>query len=372
MASNTATVTVYGSSIVDNPSVSTNSGGGHGGTATLQGGTQVFQSDDIVVIEVQNVNGQGEVTGGSRIVSVTVYENATAYYHGVAKYTYGPMNPGQSANIQADVSGLGDTYMRFNANVLVSSTPGAPRLNQLFVAPDVDLAAGLANGGRVTFGRNTDMDYDHNGQIHGGLEQGNGNFNGAPGVRIVICLTRGTRIDTPRGPVPIEELEAGDLVTTLDHGPQPIRWIGARRVTGRGSNCPVRIRAGALGNMRDLRVSPNHRMLLSGPQAELLFGTSEVLVAAKFLVDDRQVLNDPCDEVEYFHFLFDGHQIVFAEGAPTESLYPGRVALDALGEASRAEILALFPELAGPLPGPHLSRYAVSRGEATALARRAG
>ncbi|MBL9056263.1 MAG: Hint domain-containing protein, partial [Rhodobacteraceae bacterium] len=42
-----------------------------------------------------------------------------------------------------------------------------------------------------------------------------------------ICFLRGTRITTPDGPRAIEDLAEGDLVTTLDHGPQPIRWIGS-------------------------------------------------------------------------------------------------------------------------------------------------
>lgn len=370
------TFAVYGYSVVADPSVSTRSGGGTGGSATLKGGTQIFEDDDIIVFSATNTSDDGELRSNSGISKVVVYDNAHDYYHGIAKYTYTPMNPGQTANIQSDLSGMGDTYLRFNANVLVSSDPSAPDFNQLFVAPTKDLGAALENGGTVTFTNHTDVDYNGNGQIEPGtLEKGNGKFNGGAGsgvpdpTTIVICLTRGTRIDTPDGPRAIEDLTEGDLVTTLDHGPQPIRWIGSRRVAGTGSNCPVRIRKGVLGNLRDLRVSPNHRMLISGPRAELLFGVREVFVAAKFLVDDSHVLNDPSPEVDYFHMLFDDHQVVFAEGAPTESLYPGKVALDALSADSRAEILALFPELDDPASPALMSRYEVTRFEACVLRR---
>jgi len=101
-----------------------------------------------------------------------------------------------------------------------------------------------------------------------------------------------------------------------------------------------------LGNTRDLRVSPQHRMLLGGWQAQMLFGDDEVLVAAKHLVNDSTILRVEGGEVEYFHMLFDTHEIVFASGAPSESFHPGQIGWGALAEEARAEILELFPELA--------------------------
>ncbi len=166
------------------------------------------------------------------------------------------------------------------------------------------------------------------------------------GMDSVICFARGTMIDTAAGEKPIESLEVGDLVRTADHDYQPIRWIGASKVQAIGNIAPILIKAGTLGNSRDLRVSPQHRMLLGGWQAEMLFGTDEVLVAAKHLVNDSTILRVEGGEVEYFHMLFDTHEIVFAEGAPSESFHPGQEGWGALAEEARAEILALFPELA--------------------------
>ena len=77
-----------------------------------------------------------------------------------------------------------------------------------------------------------------------------------------------------------------------------------------------------------------------------MFGTDEVLVAAKqlLLVEGIDIAQD-LDGVTYVHLLFDDHQVVWSNGAETESLHPGRNALDMAGEAAREEILALFPEL---------------------------
>ena len=161
-----------------------------------------------------------------------------------------------------------------------------------------------------------------------------------------LCFAQGTWVTTPSGQVPIEELAAGDMVVTMDHGPQPIRWIGSSKRPATGNMAPILIRKGALGNTRDLRVSPQHRMLLSGWHAEVLFGEREVLATAKSLVNDHSILREEGGEVEYFHMLFDTHEIVYAEGAPSESFHPGAEGWKALDKPTRNEILELFPQLA--------------------------
>ncbi|MEM8755031.1 MAG: Hint domain-containing protein, partial [Pseudomonadota bacterium] len=112
---------------------------------------------------------------------------------------------------------------------------------------------------------------------------------------------------------------------------------------------PIRIRAGALGPGapgRDLLVSPQHRVLVGGPIARRMFGEGELLVPAKHLVGlgGIDVALD-VETVEYRHILFDRHEIVFSEGAATESFFPGAEAMKTLAAPQRAELLSLFPEL---------------------------
>ncbi|MEM7241716.1 MAG: Hint domain-containing protein [Pseudomonadota bacterium] len=143
----------------------------------------------------------------------------------------------------------------------------------------------------------------------------------------------------------MEKLKIGDLVKTADHGFQPIKWIGNRRVPATGNMAPIEIQKGALGNNRRLRVSPQHRILIGGPNATLLFGAQEVLVPAKALVNDQTIRQIEGDEVDYFHILFDTHEIVISEGLKTESFHPGLSGFGAMPDETRAEILEIFPEL---------------------------
>jgi Ca2+-binding RTX toxin-like protein len=162
---------------------------------------------------------------------------------------------------------------------------------------------------------------------------------------VIVCFTRGTMIETDTGEIAIEELVGGDMVMTKDNGMQELRWIGSRKVPATGKLAPIMIKAGAMANDRDLLVSPQHRMVVEGWKPELLFGEREVLAAAKHLVNNDTIYIQSGGMVEYFHMLFDTHQIVFANGASSESFHPGEMGMSALAVDARDEIYTLFPEL---------------------------
>lgn len=165
-------------------------------------------------------------------------------------------------------------------------------------------------------------------------------------IECVICLTPGALILTTAGLRSVETLRAGDMVVTRDNGPQAIRWIGRTAVSGTGEFAPVRLRKGAVPGMtEDLLVSPQHRMLLQTSRAEMLFGASEVLTAAKHMVDGTRAVVEPVEEVTYIHMLFDRHEVIFANGAATESFHPASYSLGGVAEATRDELFAIFPDL---------------------------
>ncbi|MEP3918211.1 Hint domain-containing protein [Ascidiaceihabitans sp.] len=170
----------------------------------------------------------------------------------------------------------------------------------------------------------------------------------------VMCFTRGALIETAHGPRPVEALQAGDEICVAKGGTKPLRWVRASHVDVRAlarnpKLAPVRICAGALGEglpKRDLLVSRQHRMLVRSRVSERMFGTKEALIAAIRLTELPGIYVDEATcEVEYFHILFDEHEIIWAEGAPSESLFAGAEALKSVPQAARDELITLFPDL---------------------------
>ena len=194
----------------------------------------------------------------------------------------------------------------------------------------------------ITF-TNTD---DANGGLSGTFTMADGTVVNFDEIENIICFTPGTRILTALGERPIDDLREGDMVVTRDHGLRPIRWIGKRRVPGKGRFAPVCVGANALeGGQSGLLVSPQHRILFTGYRAELLFGESEVLVPAKHLIDGRDVVQQNVEEVTYIHLMLDRHEVIYAEGIATESFHAGDIGLGAVDEAAREELFEIFPEL---------------------------
>lgn len=192
-------------------------------------------------------------------------------------------------------------------------------------------------------------------------------FSGLASDRVLtefVCFAPGTSIATPHGPRPVETLERGDLVETLDEGPQPLLWRGVRVLdfaVADESQKPVEIKPDAFGPglpQRRLVVSPQHRILLRD-------GGGDALAIAKALAAAPGVRRMAgARRIAYHTLLMPRHAILFAEGLAVESFYPGPYAMRLLTAAQRLAVLALFPGLPedpwcyGPHARPLLSRQA--------------
>ncbi len=138
------------------------------------------------------------------------------------------------------------------------------------------------------------------------------------------CFVAGTRILTARGEVAVERLAIGDLVITLSGRLRPITWIGERRVECARhpqpeSLWPVRVVAGAFGPMvphRDVLLSPDHAVFLRrGDGAD----RGGMLTPVRYLQNGATVREVPVASVHYFHVELDRHDVLLAEGLPSES-----------------------------------------------------
>lgn len=159
----------------------------------------------------------------------------------------------------------------------------------------------------------------------------------------VTCFTSGTSIRTPKGDVLIDDLRIGDLVCTMDNGPQPVRWIGRREVSSKELARDVKLRPilipqGMFGAERDLLISRQHAVLVDNNRlARAIHLTGTKGLPARIAHGKR--------EVTYIHLMFDEHQIVFVENVPSESFYPGSNAVKMLTETALGELKQIFPEL---------------------------
>tara|TARA_B110000908_G_scaffold47513_1_gene57978 strand:- start:119 stop:811 length:693 start_codon:yes stop_codon:yes gene_type:complete len=176
-----------------------------------------------------------------------------------------------------------------------------------------------------------------------------------PAMCTVPCFTPGTSICTSKGLCLVENLEVGDRVLTRDNGFKPIVWTGIKRVEGtqlkeNSALQPIFIQRGSLGEdcpNRDIMVSRQHRMLVTGAQCELFFGSNEVLVKAHNLVSKPGVSEGQIAGVTYVHIMFDEHEIVLANDVWTESFQPDDSSVTGFDEIYIEELNLIFPELPG-------------------------
>ena len=138
---------------------------------------------------------------------------------------------------------------------------------------------------------------------------------------VSVSFFAGTRITLAGGAqAPVESLQIGDMILTRDHGPRPIRWIGHQTRRATGAAAPIRITAGALHTARDLLLSPEHRLFIWQRRDALGTGRAEVLVKATLLVNGKTVRRDEGGHIDSYQILFDGREVIFAEGIAVESL----------------------------------------------------
>lgn len=279
--------------------------------------------------------GNDTVYGGSGQDTIHLGEGVDLVYGGADQDVFVIDRPEDLANFGAGSVIDGGSTGLINYDTIDLSAWG-------YNSTDITYTSDDQKSGIITF-------YDGDGNAIGTI-----NFSEIENI-IITCFTPGSLAVTDRGPVAVEDLVPGDRVLTRDQGFQEIVWTGAREISAEElRNRPalrgVRIAAGALGPgcpARDMVVSPQHRILVADPRADLLFHESEVLVPAIHMVGRPGITRAGDEGVTYVHFMCREHQVVMVDGCWSESYQPGAMTLAGLPPAQRAELLTLFPELAG-------------------------
>ena len=135
------------------------------------------------------------------------------------------------------------------------------------------------------------------------------------------CFLKGTKIQTADGERRIEDLAIGDRLPTMFGGLRPIQWIGRYPIKKSDPSkrwvrdaLPVRIAQSALAPnvpYADLYVTGGHSLFLDG-----------LLVPAGNLINGTSIRRDEraWDELEFFHIKLESHDVIYAEGAPVDTL----------------------------------------------------
>ncbi len=281
------------------------------------------------------------------------------------------MNSGFTSTVVADGGTLVDPRVFSGATLIVQSggTTGNTRVDRggmLIVSQGASLGAITDNqgtidlaslafnsGGTVTLNAATDVLSVTEGSTTSALQLAGqyvsasfaltADFAGGTVVNeSVACYGRGTLILTSGGGRPVEDLRIADILITACGHHRPVKWIGTRSYAGRflaaNPNVqPVHFHAGSLGGglpQRDLLVSPDHAMFLDG-----------LLIPARSLLNGTTIIRDRVERVDYYHVELDSHDILLAEGAPSESFVDD----DSRGMVHNAnEFAELYPHASWP------------------------
>lgn len=135
-----------------------------------------------------------------------------------------------------------------------------------------------------------------------------------------------TPILTAQGYRPIAQLKRGDLIQTPEGEQVPILANIESTLPARGGFRPVHLRAPYFGLQRDITVTPDQRLCVSGPDVEFLFGAPFALVPAQHLVNGVSAYYAPDRAQATWHqLLLPRNEPILAAGAPLHSLYLGRM-----------------------------------------------
>lgn len=169
-----------------------------------------------------------------------------------------------------------------------------------------------------------------------------------PGTPGVPCFTTGTMILTPDGARAIETLQVGDMVSTHNGDPQPIRWIasrtfGAKELAATPDLRPIRLDKKWTRANCDMLLSPQHAVMVTS--ARFPEGRLARAIQLSRLMGGAARVAEGTASVTYVHLMLPQHALIYANGIAAETFYPGMRAINALSPTARVSLRAQFPDV---------------------------
>ncbi len=133
----------------------------------------------------------------------------------------------------------------------------------------------------------------------------------------IACFVAGTRLATESGEVAVQSLRVGDRVRAVLTGRwETVAWIGHRviditRHPRKEQVWPIRVSAHAFGPCqpgRDLWLSPHHGVYVN-----------DVLIPVGLLANGTTIRQIQLPAIDYWHVELPRHEVILAEGLPSES-----------------------------------------------------
>jgi hypothetical protein len=218
---------------------------------------------------------------------------------------------GTPTNANGTLAGVGLSYVGTGIYTLTAGTPSAVT-SELEALAFIPTAHQVAAGGTVTTG----MTLSVTDGIVGSPTTDSTTTVIATATAIVPCFAAGTRIATPRGAIPVERLREGDTVLTFSGKARPVQWIGRRTLDCNRHIAPERV--------KPIRIAPHafgenrpRRALLLSPDHSIFI--EDVFIPVKHLVNGTTVTQIDVATVTYYHVELPNHDVVLAEGLPTET-----------------------------------------------------
>ncbi len=162
------------------------------------------------------------------------------------------------------------------------------------------------------------------------------------------AFARGALVETPDGPVAVEDLRPGMWIDPVDGPPVQVGWTGAMPAVPAGSTQPdrlYRLTEGSYGlgsGKPDLLLGPGARLM---PPGQIGQPDGRLRLVSE-LADGHHVVEvAPRGTVQLYHIALASQRLLKVNDVAVESFHPGHAATLAIADDLFGQFLSLFPQV---------------------------